>query len=94
MPAKRIATALLIVVTVASNALAIDTFNDAFTTGIDTLHWTLNTNQTLYTVDDSNGDVRFSKPIGGSGFQYVRLDLNCDFSGDLPFTFTAEQRYQ
>lgn len=41
-------------------------------------------NQPLYAVDDSQGDVRFSKPAGGTfGFQYVNLDLRCQLAGDF-----------
>jgi len=83
MHVKWIMTALLILATAPSNALSSDSYSDAFTTGIDTLHWTVSTDQPLYTVDDSNGDVRFAKPIGGSGFQYIRLDFRCTFTGDF-----------
>ena len=72
--------ALAIVPSFASSS---DSFIDGFTAGIDTTYWAVNSNQPLYTVDDSNGDVRCAKTIGGSGFQYVRFDLRCNFSGDF-----------
>ena len=46
--------------------------------------WAVISNQPLYTVDDSNGDVRMSKPTGGSkAFQFVELEFLADIEGDF-----------
>lgn len=83
MSLSRFAISLLVFVLASSAALGTESINDDFAAGIDTLRWTVNTSQPLYSVDDSQGDVRFSKPIGGSGFQYAWLSLECDFGGDF-----------
>lgn len=59
-------------------------FTDAFTSGINGAHWNVISNQPLYTVNDSYGDIRFSRPGGGSqGFQYIGLDFLHDVSGNF-----------
>lgn len=74
---------LSILVLTSTTALGTETFNDDFATGIDPSRWTVTTSGPLYTVDGSQGDVHISKPIGGSGFQYAWLVLECDFGGDF-----------
>ena len=49
-------------------------FADDFSAGINPAWWNVQSNQALYSVDATHGDVRFSKPAGGSyGFQWVDL---------------------
>jgi hypothetical protein len=44
-----------------------DTYTDNFDTGIDTtIYWKIQRNDTLYRVDDTQGDVRFSRSPGGA----------------------------
>jgi len=75
--------ALLLLALVAGRASA-ETFSDDFTDGIDPANWTFDTNQPLYSIDDTNGDVRISRPAGGSGgFQAANLRFAHDVSGDF-----------
>ena len=74
---------LFAVLLVPSLGLA-DTFTDDFNGGINPSLWNLNTNQPLYSTDATNGDIRFSKPTGGSfTFQTVNMDLVCDAAGNF-----------
>lgn len=68
-----------------------DTYTDDFGTGIDTTYWMIYSNDTLYRVDDTQGDVRFSRSPGGAHFLnvvYLRFlpvvqgdfDVTVDFS--------------
>jgi len=60
------------------------TFSDDFADGIGVANWTFDSNQPLYSVDDTHGDVRFSKPAGGSGgFQAANLRFAHDIRGDF-----------
>ena len=60
------------------------TFSDDFTGGIDPASWNVNSNQVLFSIDDTNGDVRVNKPIGGSfSFQTLNLDSVCEVRGDF-----------
>lgn len=44
-----------------------NTFTDNFDTGVDTtMYWKLQSNDTLYMMDDTQGDVRFSRSPGGA----------------------------
>jgi len=75
--------ALLLLAVIAGRASAA-TFSDDFTDGIASANWTFDSNQPLYSVDDTNGDVRISKPAGGSGgFQAANLRFVHDVSGDF-----------
>jgi hypothetical protein len=59
-------------------------YNDDFANGIDPRYWTVVSNQPLFTIDDSNGDVQISKPDGGPDeYQYQRVCLNHEFRGDF-----------
>ncbi|RPH63786.1 MAG: hypothetical protein EHM89_03195 [Acidobacteria bacterium] len=59
-------------------------FEDDFDSGVDPCAWDLVSNQPLYTMDDSNGDVRFAKPTGGtSSFQAISLDFLGTIQGDF-----------
>ena len=69
-----------------------DTFTDNFDAGVDTTtYWKLQSNDTLYSMDDTQGDVRFSRSPGGAQvlntihliFQPVvqgDFDVSVDFS--------------
>jgi len=60
------------------------TFEDNFAAGLRDDYWIRITNQPLYVIDDSLGDVRFSKPYGGSySFQYVGVEFTRDVAGDF-----------
>lgn len=57
---------------------------DSFASGVNSTFWSVSSNQALYSMDASNGDVRFSKPVGGSfSFQAVNLDFLLDLQGDF-----------
>jgi hypothetical protein len=43
-----------------------DSYVDTFSNGIDTLYWAIQSNDTLYHIDDTHGDVRFSRSPGGT----------------------------
>jgi len=68
-----------------------DTYTDNFDTGIDTTYWMIFSNDTLYSVDDTQGDIRFSRSPGGNhvlNVVYLRFipvvkgdfDVTVDFS--------------
>jgi len=60
------------------------TFADDFADGARDTYWTRWTNQPLYEIDDSQGEVRFSKPVGGShSFQAVALRFKWLAGGDF-----------
>jgi len=57
---------------------------DDFSGGIDWARWRLESNQPLFTCDDTGGDVFFSKPYGGAGgWEYIWLCLASDLIGDF-----------
>ncbi|NIO28665.1 MAG: hypothetical protein GTO29_08940 [Candidatus Latescibacteria bacterium] len=59
-------------------------FIDFFTTGLDTMYWEITSNQPLYTVDDSGGDIRISKPAGGNyEFQAAHIRFRPEVHGDF-----------
>jgi len=61
-----------------------ETVTDDFFAGIDPSLWVIDTNQPLYSVADTAGEIRFSRPAGGSsGFQYVSLDFRFPVQGDF-----------
>jgi hypothetical protein len=75
------AVALFLVVVSRASATI---FVDPFSSGINGAHWNVISNQPQYTVDDTNGDIRFSRAAGGSqGFQYIGLDFLHDVAGDF-----------
>lgn len=60
------------------------TFADDFAEGARDVYWTRWTNQPLYEIDDSRGEVRFSKPVGGDySFQAVALRFKLLAGGDF-----------
>ena len=73
----RVCLAILFAAAIAVSAAPAlgDEFNDDFATGIDPLHWTLVSNQPLFTVDDGDGDIHFSKPDGGEGTGIDQIQL-------------------
>lgn len=73
----------LTAVAAAGTSVAVE-FTDDFSYGINPHHWTLFTNQPLFTCDDSGGDVFFSKPYGGAGgWEAIWLCLSSDIVGDF-----------
>lgn len=73
-----VAAALLL-----AGAAGAATYTDDFAGGIDPFRWRVESNQPLFAVDDSGGQVRFSKPAGGAGFQYVQLAYRGALQGDF-----------
>ncbi len=65
-------------------AAAAGTYTDDFSGGIDPAYWEVGTNQPLYQIDGSGGEVRISKPVGGDySFQYGGLDFRGELQGDF-----------
>jgi hypothetical protein len=61
-----------------------DTYIDFFSSGIDTTYWTIQFNDTLYKVDDTHGDVRFSRSSGGAHIlNHIRLKFLPIVQGDF-----------
>ncbi len=59
-------------------------FADDFAAGLNATAWQVISNTSGYTVDTSQGDVRFSRPAGGTNtFQYVGLELRPRLRGDF-----------
>jgi hypothetical protein len=80
----RLLTAVLILFLVLPSASTAATFDDDFSAGAQLCAWRSSKNQTLYTMVDSNGEVRFSKPAGGAlTFQYIALDFLGSIQGDF-----------
>jgi hypothetical protein len=68
----------------AAGAVRAATFTDDFAAGLEPFYWRLETNQPLYTVDDTAGQIRLAKPSGGdTGFQYVQLRYRGRLEGDF-----------
>ncbi len=60
------------------------TFADDFAEGARDTYWTRWTNQPLYQIDDSQGEVQFSKPVSDSySFQAVALRFKWLAGGDF-----------
>jgi hypothetical protein len=73
---RALTTIVIAVVAVITSApLPAAEYNDDFATGIDSLHWTLVSNQPLFTVDDGDGNINFSKPVGGEGTGIDQIQL-------------------
>ncbi len=61
-----------------------DVFNDHLCQGIDPASWIVQSNQPLYSVDETTEGVRFRKPVGGDhSFQYVMLQSLLVAQGDF-----------
>jgi hypothetical protein len=60
-------------------------YTDDFTSGIDERYWKIETNQNLFTVDDTNHEIRFSKGHGGryDDYQYICLRFLREVRGDF-----------
>jgi hypothetical protein len=61
-------------------------YSDDFSDGIDPEHWTLVSNQPLYTCDDSGGDVLLKKPEGGGGWgqnDFFKVCFSPNIIGDF-----------
>ncbi len=71
----------------APGAVRAATFSDNFAAGLDRFNWRLETNQPLYTLDDSGGQLRLSKPTGGgTGFQYMQVVYRGSLQGNFDVT--------
>ncbi len=59
------------------------TFIDNFSSGINTDHWTVTNG--LYTIDDTQGDIRISKGVGGTGApgEWARIEFKHTVYGDF-----------
>ena len=63
-----------------------DSYSDSFDNGIDTTYWeiTIDSNDTLYSYDDTQGNVRFYRPQGGTqAFHAIHLDFLPIVKGDF-----------
>jgi len=68
----------------ATVACCAETFTDDFSSGVDPQYWTVLGHTNLYTLDDSMGDVRVSKPVGGEYiFQSLGLTFRSKLRGDF-----------
>jgi len=68
----------------ATVACCAETFIDDFSSGVDPQYWTVLGHTNLYTLDDSMGDVRISKPVGGEYiFQSLGLTFRSRLRGDF-----------
>lgn len=63
----RAVTTMLIVAWLLAPASNADDFTDGFASGVEPQAWSVLSNQPLFTLDDSSGDVLLTKPAGGSG---------------------------
>jgi hypothetical protein len=62
---------------------AISLYED-FLAGIEASVWEVDSNQPLYTVDDSQGDIRLAKPVGGDySFQRIHIRFRGEVHGDF-----------
>jgi hypothetical protein len=70
-------------------SLASDSHISDFSEGINPSYWTVTTNQPLYQVDATQGDVRLSKPYDNNhSFQYVSLNFKQEVHGDFDVQVT------
>ena len=78
-----IAEVLLILIIFVSSSFA-DSYVDLFNNGIDTSYWEIMSDDTLYQCDDSQGDIRFSRPAGGiQSFKSIHLKFLPVVQGDF-----------
>lgn len=67
--------------------LEADIYTTDYTEGIHPSYWNITTNSGLYEIDDSQGDIRISKPYGGTySFQYVSIGFKQQVNGDFDVT--------
>ena len=70
------------------------TFHDDFLVGIGTYIWEVDSNQPLYAVDDSHGDIRLAKPVGGDhSFQRVHIRFRGEVHGDFDVSVDFRDAY-
>ena len=72
-----------------------DTFTDNFDTGVDTTtYWKLQSNDTLYSMDDTQGGVRFSRSAGGEHvLNTIHLIFRPIVQGDFDVTVDFSNAY-
>lgn len=71
-----------------------DDYNDQFTNGIDTSYWAIRIDDTLYTIDDSGGEIEFSREAGGvQNFKAVRLRFKPVVYGDFDASVDFSNAY-
>jgi hypothetical protein len=64
-----------------------DSYSTDFSEGLHPSFWNVTSNQSLYQIDDSQGDVRISKPKGDSQtFQYAMIGFKQQIQGDFDVT--------
>lgn len=69
-------------------------YQDDFSDGMDELYWLQESNQPLYSMDDTQGDIRFSKPVGGDySLQYVSLRFRGTVQGDFDVSVVFRDAY-
>jgi hypothetical protein len=75
----------LISILLVSPSLWAAEFTDDFANGIDFGRWSIESNQPLFSYDDTGGDIFFSKPAGGTDepTDFMELCLNYELLGDF-----------
>lgn len=69
-------------------------FYDTFENGIDTTYWSVVSDDTLYSFDDSNGDVRFAHNEGGTNIlTSIRLIFKAAVYGDFDVSVDFRDAY-
>ena len=59
-------------------------FSDDFSTGVNTNLWKRDGNDPLYSLIDTNGEIRFTRPSGGDySFKYIGLNFDRQVLGDF-----------
>lgn len=59
-------------------------FFDDFSAGVNTNLWIRDGNDPLYSLTDTNGEIRFTRPIGGDySFKYIGLSFDRQALGDF-----------
>jgi hypothetical protein len=83
---------LTLLVLFVSPAITIgETFDDDFSQGLRPLYWRIVINQPLFSVDDTQGDVRIGKPAGGD---YTLQQAVIRFRGQVPGDFDVSVDYR
>ena len=71
-----------------------DDYNDQFNNGIDTVYWAIRIDDTLYTIDDSEGQIEFSRKSGGlQNFKAVLLRFKPAVYGDFDASVDFSNAY-
>jgi hypothetical protein len=76
------------------NFLSADDYTDTFTSGIDTAYWAIRIDDTLYTIDDTDQVIRFTRNAGGDlSFKAVLLRFKPTVYGDFDASIEYSEAY-